>query len=151
MPLCTQVTATPKTHHYSACHHAHAPPSSHTGLHALHATNHSNHTLIHDNAFNPDTGKIAEYGTLFWSSDGAHWQAANIAEIHHLPQGTLASPGINIKFFIPVTALPVGHKATYLWIVCAHHPEKHCHTMFAGLWMVTGYSMTAMSAPKLPT
>jgi len=90
----------------------------------MHAANNSKHTALYGNAFNPDTGKIAECGALSHSSDGSHWQAANITEIHQLAQGTATMPGTNTMFFIPVMALPTRHKATYLRIVCAHHPEK---------------------------
>ncbi len=69
-------------------------------------------------------GEIAEYDTLSWISDGIHWQAASIAKIHHLAQGTTTSPSTNTMFFILVTALPTGHKAMYLQIICAHHPKK---------------------------
>jgi len=66
-----------------------------------------------------------EYSALSCSSNGVHWQAANITKIHQLAQGTATTPGTNTMFFIPVTALPTRHKATtYLCIVCAHHPEK---------------------------
>jgi len=85
-----------------------------------HAANHNSHTALHGNAFNPDMGEIAEYGTLSCSSDGTHWQATNVAEIHQLAQGTSTSPRTNTMNCIPVTALPVGHKATYLHIICAH-------------------------------
>ncbi len=74
-------------------------------------------------------GEIAEYGALSCSSNGAHWQAANVAEIHCLAQGTPDAPGTNTMFFIPVNALPAGCKATYLCIVCAYCPKKtvsHC-------------------------
>jgi len=77
----------------------------------------------------PDTGELAEYGALSQSSHGTHWRAVNVTEIHHLAQGTSSAPGTNTMFFIPVNALPAGHKATYLCIVCAHRPEKtvlHC-------------------------
>ena len=34
------------------------------------------------------------------------------------------APGTNTIFFIPVSAIPKGRRATYLRIVCAHQPEK---------------------------
>jgi len=95
----------------------------------LHTTHHSEHTALHGNAFNPDIGEIAEYDALSCSSNGAHWQAANVAEIPCLAQGTPAVPSTNTMFFILVTALPAGCKATYLCIICAHCPQKtvpHC-------------------------
>jgi len=79
---------------------------------------------MHGNAFNPDTGKLAEYKELSQSSDGHLWQTANTTEIHRLAQGHGNTPGTNTMFFIPVTAIPQHQKATYLRIMCAHRPEK---------------------------
>jgi len=79
---------------------------------------------LHGNAFNPDTGKLAEYHELSHSSDGALWQASNAMEIHRLAQGHGTIKGTNTMFFIPVMAIPKNKKAMYLRIVCAHHPEK---------------------------
>jgi len=79
---------------------------------------------LHGNAFNPDTGKLAEYHELSHSSDGALWQASNAMEIHQLAQGHGKITGTNTMFFIPVLAIPHNKKATYLCIVCAHRPEK---------------------------
>ncbi len=82
------------------------------------------HTMLHSNAFNPDTGELAEYSELSRSSDGHLWQASNIDEIHCLAQGHGHIEGTNTMFFIPVSAIPRNKKATYLCIVCAHRPEK---------------------------
>jgi len=87
------------------------------------------HTALHGNAFNPDTGKVAEYGELRRSSDGHLWQASNIDKIHCLAQGHGHIEGTNTMFFIPVSAIPCNKKATYLRIVCANRPKKtvpHC-------------------------
>jgi len=92
--------------------------------HAPHAAHFGQHTAHHGNAFDPNTGELAEYGVLSRSTDGALWQAANTTEIHRLAQGTTTTPGTNTMFFIPVTAIPHGKQATYLRIVCAHQPEK---------------------------
>jgi len=94
-------------------------------LHALHAkqchpVDPIQHTALHGNAFNPDTGELAKYKELSTSSDGTLWQQANATEIHCLAQGTPVVPGTNTMFFIPVTAIPPGHHATYLCIICAH-------------------------------
>jgi len=75
---------------------------------------------LHGNAFNPDTGELAEYKELSKSSDGLLWQASNATEIHRLAQGHGNTPGTNTMFFIPVSAIPRHKKATYLRIVCAH-------------------------------
>jgi len=77
---CTWTTTQP---HHSPC---------------LHAAHYSKHAANHGNAFNPDTGEIAEYGALSHSSNDAHWQAANVPEIHQLAQGTQAAPGTNTMF-----------------------------------------------------
>ena len=79
---------------------------------------------LHGNAFNPDTGELAEYKELSHSSDGDLWRSANATEIHRLAQGNDTIPGTNTMFFIPVSAIPKGKHATYLRIVCAHRPEK---------------------------
>ncbi len=84
---------------------------------------------FHGNAFNPDTGKLAEYSKLSHSSDGTMWQASNAMEIYCLAQGHGKITGTNTMFFILVLAIPHNKKATYLRIVCAHRPEKevpHC-------------------------
>ncbi len=84
---------------------------------------------LHGNAFNPDTGELAEYKELSNSSDGLLWQASNATKIHWLAQGHGNTPGTNTMFFIPISAIPQHKKATYLRIVCAHQPEKevpHC-------------------------
>jgi len=94
---------------------------------------------IHGNAFNPDTGELAEYKELSNSSDGLVWQASNATEIHWLAQGHGTTPGINTMFFIPASTIPQGKKATYLCIVCAHQPEKevlhHVRWTVGGDWM----------------
>jgi len=79
---------------------------------------------LHSNAFNPNTGKLAEYNELSHSSDGAMWQVSKAMEIHQLAQGHDNITGTNTVFCLPVSAIPHDKKATYLCIVCAHHPEK---------------------------
>ena len=98
------------------------------------------YAALHGNAFNPDTGELAEYKELSTSSDGPLWQQANATEIHRLAQGTDSIPGTNTMFFIPVTALPQGCRATYLRIVCAHRPEKA--NPFRVRWTVGGDRVT---------
>jgi len=95
-------------------------------LRALHATHTNSHDpclqvmALHGNAFNPDTGELAEYKELSQSSDGELWRAANAMEIHRLAQGNDIIPGTNTMFFIPVSAIPKGKRATYLCIICMH-------------------------------
>jgi hypothetical protein len=53
----------------------------------LHACQHLSldsvpHAALHGNAFNPNTGELAEYKELSNSSDGSLWQHANATEIH---------------------------------------------------------------------
>ncbi|KAI2511195.1 hypothetical protein MHU86_3160 [Fragilaria crotonensis] len=45
------------------------------------------HFALHGNAFNPDTGKLAEYCELSQCSEGALWQGSNADEIGRLAQG----------------------------------------------------------------
>jgi len=54
---------------------------------------------LHSNAFNPDTGKLAEYSKLSCSSDGAMWQASNATEIHHLAQGHSKTTGTSFMCY----------------------------------------------------
>jgi hypothetical protein len=82
------------------------------------------HFALHGNAFNPDTGKLAEYKELSQCSEGPYWQASNADEIGRLAQGHGAVKGTNTMFFIPVSAIPRGRKATYLRVVSAMRPEK---------------------------
>ncbi len=123
--------------------------------HATHHVTNSSPTLwdaaLHGNAFNPDTGELAEYKELSQSSDGHLWQMANATKIHHLAQGHSNTPGTNTMFFIPVTTIPQNQKATYLCIMCTHCPEKATPTRYAGLLGVTRSPTMVMSAPKLPT
>jgi len=75
-------------------------------------------------AINPDTGKIAEYRELSNCSEGHLWQASNAEEIGRLAQGYGSVKGTNTMFFIPVSQIPQGRKATYLRVVSAFRPEK---------------------------
>ena len=76
----------------------------------------------HGNAFNPDTGALAEYPELSRSSDGEVWTEANCNEIGLLAQGYKDTVGTNTLVFIHKDQ--VKKKPTYLRIVCAHRPEK---------------------------
>ena len=82
------------------------------------------HSALHGNAFNPDTGNIAEYRELSQSSDDHFWLESNCEEIGRLAQGYKQTKGTNTIYFIPVSAVPQGHKATYLRVVSAMRPEK---------------------------
>ena len=86
------------------------------------------HCAFHSNAINPDSGKNAEYLELSKSSDGAHWIEACATEIGCLCQGRGATStmtmGTDTMFFIPISKLPKGRKATYIHIVCADRPKK---------------------------
>ena len=79
---------------------------------------------LHGNAFNPDTGKIAEYKELSLCSDGPHWIESNCEEIGRLFQGYKKIPGTNTCVFIRKADIPKHKRATYLRIVAAHRPEK---------------------------
>ncbi|KAI2506705.1 Reverse transcriptase (RNA-dependent DNA polymerase) [Fragilaria crotonensis] len=82
------------------------------------------HCAFHGNAFNPDTGQLAEYRELSQCSEGPLWQHSNAEEIGRLAQGYGDVKGTNTMFFIPVTAIPADRKATYLRVVVASRPEK---------------------------
>ena len=90
---------------------------------ATHATTPS-HFALHGNAFNPDTGKLAEYRELSKCSEGPLWQLSNADEIGRLAQGHGDQKGTNTMFFINVSDIPKGRKATYLRVVAALRPEK---------------------------
>ena len=82
------------------------------------------HFALHGNAFNPDTGKIAEYRELSQCSEGPLWQNSNAEEIGRLAQGYGAIKGTNTMFFIKKSAIPKGRIPTYLRVVSAMRPEK---------------------------
>jgi hypothetical protein len=81
-------------------------------------------SALHGNAFNPDTGEIAEYPELAQSTDGPLWQQSNIEEIARLAQGYKDIKGTNTMNFLAFDKIPKGKKATYLRIVAAYRPEK---------------------------
>jgi hypothetical protein len=84
------------------------------------------HFALHGNAFNPDTGQLADYDELSRCSEGPLWIESCKDEFGRLCQGhgTKMPTGTDTMFFIPVTAIPKGRKATYLRIVAAYRPEK---------------------------
>jgi hypothetical protein len=82
------------------------------------------HFAHHGNAFNPNTGKLAEYRELSQCSEGPLWQNSNADEIGRLAQGYGAVKGTNTIFFIDVKQIPQGRKATYLRVVAAMRPKK---------------------------
>jgi hypothetical protein len=82
------------------------------------------HFALHGHAFNPDTGKIAEYRELSQCSEGCIWQGSNCEEIGRLAQGFGDVKGTNTIIFIPVSSVPKGRKVTYLRVVSAMRPEK---------------------------
>jgi hypothetical protein len=87
------------------------------------------HTVLHGNAFNPDTGKLAEFVELSKSSEGTLWQQSNADKIGQLAQGHGKIKGTNTIVFIDCKNIPKGRKVTYLRVVCAFCPEKEnpCH------------------------
>jgi hypothetical protein len=82
------------------------------------------HVALHGDAFNPDTGKLAEYRELSKCSEGPFWQRSNADEIGRLAQGHGHQKGTNTMYFIKVTDIPKGRTATYLRVVAAMRPEK---------------------------
>ena len=91
---------------------------------------------LHGNAFNPDTGKLAEYKELSQSSDGPVWIEGSCEEIGRLFQGYKVIKGTGTCFWIKKCDVPRGKRATYLRIVCAHRPEKD--NPFRIRWTVGG-------------
>jgi hypothetical protein len=89
---------------------------------------HPGTTPIHadGNAFNPDTGQLADYLELSKCSEGQFWIDSCKDEFGRLCRGhgTEMKSGTETMFFIPVSAIPKGRKATYLRIVSAFRPEK---------------------------
>ncbi|KAI2513343.1 hypothetical protein MHU86_1114 [Fragilaria crotonensis] len=83
---------------------------------------------FHGNAFNPDTGKSAEYYQELsqCSSDGPLRQDSNADDIGPLVAQEFGNikQGSNSIFFTPVSAIPAGRKATYICVVSAFHPKK---------------------------
>jgi hypothetical protein len=77
------------------------------------------HVALHGNAFNPDTGKLAEFIELSKCSEGSLWQHSYAEEIGRLAQGYGNIKGTNTIFFIDPTK-----KITYLRVVSAYRPEK---------------------------
>lgn len=90
--------------------------STHTSSHQYFA--------LHGNAFNPDSGKLAEYSELNQSSEGPFWQRSNANEIGCPVQGHSNQKGTKTMYFIKVTDIPKCRTATYLGVVAAIWPEK---------------------------
>ena len=87
-----------------------------------------NHYALHGNAFNPDTGQIAEYPELRKCSEGPLWEESAVDEIGRLFQGLGADSkiplGTNTCFFIPHSEVPADITPTYVRVVAAYRPEK---------------------------
>jgi hypothetical protein len=83
------------------------------------------HWALHGNAFNPDTGQLAEYLELSKCTEGQYWIDGNGDEIGRLAQGRGTKiTGTDTMFFIPFSDIPKGKKCTYVNIVVAYRPEK---------------------------
>jgi hypothetical protein len=84
------------------------------------------HYALHGNAFNPDTGKIAEYKELKDCSEGSQWRASCADEFGRLCQGHGKDmpTGTETMFFIHPRNIPKAKKPTYMRIVAAYRPEK---------------------------
>ena len=86
------------------------------------------HFALHGNAFNPDTGQIAEYPELRKCSEGPIWENAAVDEIGRLFQGlgpgSKLPDGTNTCFFISHDDVPDNVVPTYVRIVAAYRPEK---------------------------
>jgi hypothetical protein len=113
----------PKPHHNRGAHAPTKKTVSSANLETILA-----HWALHGNAFNPDTGQIAQCKELAKSSDGPHWRRGNSQEIGRLPQGLgeldPSITGTNTYFFINHKKAPKGRKVTHLNVVSAFRPEK---------------------------
>jgi hypothetical protein len=98
------------------------PPTHHDS--AQHASTDTDEYALHGNAFNPDTGKLAEYKELSQCSDGPYWIESECEEIGRLFQGYKHIQGTNTCIFIHKHDIPRNKRPTYLRIVAAHRPEK---------------------------
>lgn len=106
---------------------------------------------LHGNSFNPDTGQLTDYIELSMCSEGALWIQACKDKFGHLVcqgHGPVMPTGTDTLFFIPITTLPKGKKATYLKIVI--NPKKQIRIAYASLLAATALIILATSAPKLP-
>jgi hypothetical protein len=100
------------------------PPTIHQAHAAADTPVYPDEYALHGNAFNPDTGKIAEYKELSLCSDGSYWIESNCEEIGRLFQGYKKVEGTSTCIFIRKRDIPRHKRATYLRIVAAHRPEK---------------------------
>ena len=84
------------------------------------------HFALHGNAFNPDTGQLAEYRELRNCSEGPLWRASCADEFGRLCQGhgNDMPTGTETMFFIRRDQIPKHKKTTYMRIVAAYRPEK---------------------------
>jgi hypothetical protein len=110
---------------------------------------------FHGNAFNPDTGKTAEYyQELSQCSDGPLRQDSNADDIGPLVAqefGNIKQGSNSIFFSTPVSAIPAGRKATYICVVSAFHPKKPIRAACIGPSAATKLTMILLtSTPQLP-
>jgi hypothetical protein len=111
-------------------HHAAAATSA-KALIALEGLLTHNHFALYGNAFNPDSGQIAEYQELRNCSEGPFWQASCAKGFGRLLQGhgKHMPTGTETMFFIRRDQIPKHKKPTYMRIVAAYRPKKstpHC-------------------------
>jgi hypothetical protein len=67
------------------------------------------HYALQGNAFNPDTGTLAEYRELSQCSEGPLWQSSNADKIGRLAQGYGDQKGTNTIFLSrSLTSLEAG-------------------------------------------
>ena len=99
--------------------HRHNTRASTARTRVMTAAHLRHHQALHGNAFNPDTGKIAEYRELKDCSDGAEWLASCDDEFGRLANGGDRTVGTNTMKFISHRDIPPDKKPTYLRIVAA--------------------------------
>ena len=128
------------------------PPLRHVAavvLASILAEAHHLNFALHGNAFNPDTGQLAEYRELSQCSEGHLWQASNADEIGCLVKGHGSIKETNTMHFIRVTDIPNGRKATYLRVVLAFRPKKEIPAASAGqLVVATRLTIRSTLVPK---
>jgi hypothetical protein len=123
----------PKPHHNRGAHAPTKNAESSANLETIPA-----HWALHGNAFNPDTGQIAQHEELAKSGGGPHWRRGNSQEIGHLAQGLgkldPSIAGTNTFFFINHKKTTKGQKVTCLNAVSAFRPGKKdpCQVRWTG-------------------
>ena len=136
-----QPFAAQELHYISANTSAMAQPprfSPGTGSRYAQATRHTRNLIAtghrrtnHANAvIDTNTRQYLEYFHLMRVPDKYLWKTSLANDLGRLAQGvgTIIPTGTNIVFFIPRSAVPVGHTVTFLQLdACMRHPKTETH------------------------